>query len=580
MKKNITINLFGALYAIDEDAYELLKRYEENMRCYFRRKEGGEEISADIEYRVAELLAELKIRGVEAVNIGHVEEIIRRIGNPEQMDAADDGTETDDGRADGNADEAAASAGTGTAAHRGAAELWRRLRGWMDHRRLYRDPKDRIVGGVMSGLCRYFGGDDPLPWRIALVLLFFVSFTTVAIVYLALWALVPQARTAEDRLRMRGRRVNVETISDELVSDAREDKQEAFVRRETGGTGCFVSASRAVAFLFRGAVFLAGGMLLAGLLSLLAVVGYATIFHIKDFGPWSTPLHECQMLLQDIPAGYFLLWTFVVALFVAVLITVFGVGRRLMDRGRAPLSSSKRVTLWLTWLIAVAMVFASGFLLAEMGERARQKRFLEENTRDGIFLDSRTWDALGAEGWRLVSAEHCRQRVATTEWDDESGEEYTVYQFWPQNSLKPVRATIERSDDVPAGVYRLEALMCGARRGAGVYLSGTGDGADRTARVVSGQEGWEAARRADMPLLHRWPMKHDGEPNEAYDYVVIDSIRHDGGPLTYGVSNDIALTGRNWYGRDFCLLGITLQRVADLPAARPAAVAPIRAPRR
>ena len=29
MKKNITINLFGQLYAIDEDAYELPKKYED-----------------------------------------------------------------------------------------------------------------------------------------------------------------------------------------------------------------------------------------------------------------------------------------------------------------------------------------------------------------------------------------------------------------------------------------------------------------------------------------------------------------------------------------------------------------------
>ena len=33
MKKNITINLFGQLYAIDEDAYELLKKYEDTLRC-------------------------------------------------------------------------------------------------------------------------------------------------------------------------------------------------------------------------------------------------------------------------------------------------------------------------------------------------------------------------------------------------------------------------------------------------------------------------------------------------------------------------------------------------------------------
>ena len=39
MKKNITINLFGSLYAIDEDAYELLNQYQNNMRRYFSRKE-------------------------------------------------------------------------------------------------------------------------------------------------------------------------------------------------------------------------------------------------------------------------------------------------------------------------------------------------------------------------------------------------------------------------------------------------------------------------------------------------------------------------------------------------------------
>ena len=27
MKRNITINMFGSLYAIDEDAYELLNQY-------------------------------------------------------------------------------------------------------------------------------------------------------------------------------------------------------------------------------------------------------------------------------------------------------------------------------------------------------------------------------------------------------------------------------------------------------------------------------------------------------------------------------------------------------------------------
>ena len=45
MKKNITINLLGRLYAIDEDAYELLKRYTDSLHSYFSHREGGEEIA-------------------------------------------------------------------------------------------------------------------------------------------------------------------------------------------------------------------------------------------------------------------------------------------------------------------------------------------------------------------------------------------------------------------------------------------------------------------------------------------------------------------------------------------------------
>ena len=42
MKKNISINLFGTLYNIDEDAYNLLENYLDSMKRYFSRQEGGE----------------------------------------------------------------------------------------------------------------------------------------------------------------------------------------------------------------------------------------------------------------------------------------------------------------------------------------------------------------------------------------------------------------------------------------------------------------------------------------------------------------------------------------------------------
>ena len=54
MKKNITINLCGRLFQIDEDAYELLQQYIESLRQSFGREDDGDEIVNDIEARIAE----------------------------------------------------------------------------------------------------------------------------------------------------------------------------------------------------------------------------------------------------------------------------------------------------------------------------------------------------------------------------------------------------------------------------------------------------------------------------------------------------------------------------------------------
>ena len=67
MKTSININLFGTLYAIDEDAHQLLRQYLDNMKSYFSKQEGGDEISDDIEHRVAELFWELKQAGNESI---------------------------------------------------------------------------------------------------------------------------------------------------------------------------------------------------------------------------------------------------------------------------------------------------------------------------------------------------------------------------------------------------------------------------------------------------------------------------------------------------------------------------------
>ena len=81
MKKNITINLFGQLYNIDEDAYELLNNYEESLRHHFSKQEDGAEIFNDIEARIAELLSEQKAKGVtvKKLNFQMVNRYLRKL---------------------------------------------------------------------------------------------------------------------------------------------------------------------------------------------------------------------------------------------------------------------------------------------------------------------------------------------------------------------------------------------------------------------------------------------------------------------------------------------------------------------
>ena len=90
MKKNITINLSGRLFQIDEDACDMLQHYVDSLRSAFGKEEGGDEIVDDIETRIAELFDELKTQGNEAVNIDHVKEIISRIGRPEELTGNED----------------------------------------------------------------------------------------------------------------------------------------------------------------------------------------------------------------------------------------------------------------------------------------------------------------------------------------------------------------------------------------------------------------------------------------------------------------------------------------------------------
>ena len=182
MKKTLTVNLGGTVFHIDEDAYRLLDNYLSNLKIHFRKEAGADEIIDDIERRISELFAEKLTAGSQVITITDVEEVIARMGKPEDMEA-----ENDSEPSVGNA--------TRTTIHR----------------RLYRNPDDKLLGGVISGMAAYLGWDVTL-LRLLLLVVLICGVGTLIPVYIVCWLVIPEARTAAGKLSMRGEAVTVENI--------------------------------------------------------------------------------------------------------------------------------------------------------------------------------------------------------------------------------------------------------------------------------------------------------------------------------------------------------------------------------
>ena len=85
MKKTLTVNLGGTVFNIDDDAYRLLDNYLSNLKMHFRKEAGADEIVDDIERRISELFAEKLSAGSQVITIADVEEVIARMGKPEDI---------------------------------------------------------------------------------------------------------------------------------------------------------------------------------------------------------------------------------------------------------------------------------------------------------------------------------------------------------------------------------------------------------------------------------------------------------------------------------------------------------------
>ena len=179
-------------FHIDEEGFEILSAYLKNLEKHYKSLSYGKEIVEDIEARISELFSVKSKGGQFVITIQIVNDVVATIGSPEDID----------GDMEGNAEnetEQPPLASTITP----------------QRKRFFRDPEDKKLGGVCSGIAHYLNADVAFV-RIAVAVLAFITFGYSALLYLILWILTPPAYTTAQRLEMRGENVTIKNIQESI----------------------------------------------------------------------------------------------------------------------------------------------------------------------------------------------------------------------------------------------------------------------------------------------------------------------------------------------------------------------------
>ena len=244
MNKTITSNIAGYVFHIDENAFDKLDVYLNTIRSYFKDSQGKDEIIADIEARLAEMLHEKIGDMKQVVTLDDVNQVILIMGQPEAF--IDDDPE---------------SAG------------WTEQKSQpqnSESKRLFRDPDNNVIGGVCAGVSNYLGLGDAIWLRLALVASFFF-FGTGFLLYLILWIIIPEAKTTADKLHMRGENVTVSNIERRVNEELGTVKNKWNDLHGNSGTG------RKIGNLLHRIITLVGNLVLLFIKFIGKIIGFAFV---------------------------------------------------------------------------------------------------------------------------------------------------------------------------------------------------------------------------------------------------------------------------------------------------------------
>ena len=181
MKEITRIHLAKTPFSAEIDAKKSLEKYLNSIQ---KNMHAEPEAMREIEARMVELLAERGVSKDGVISHDDVLAVQKQMGEP--RDFSDDASEVIDEIEDKDIDDKPA-------------------------KQLMRDPDNAIIGGVCAGVAAYFN-INPLWVRLIAIISPFMTFGTAVLIYVVMWLSMPPARTASDKLRMRGEPVTLASL--------------------------------------------------------------------------------------------------------------------------------------------------------------------------------------------------------------------------------------------------------------------------------------------------------------------------------------------------------------------------------
>jgi len=190
MNKILNVRVGSQLFNIEENAYDSLKNYIKTLHTYFKNDKDSNEILTDLESRMAEIFGGTITKQNKILTQTDIDKMVVMLGKTEDFDLV----EVKEGEPKKS-----------VAAILQASQVQN-----FSQKKLMRDPDDRIIGGVCAGLAHYFN-ISPIVMRLIVLALFFGAGFGL-LIYIALWIIMPIAKSSSDKILMRGLAIDDKSV--------------------------------------------------------------------------------------------------------------------------------------------------------------------------------------------------------------------------------------------------------------------------------------------------------------------------------------------------------------------------------